>query len=115
MIRPVFDYCSVVYHSMLTDDHDERLERLQARALQCIYGSGISARKLRDLAELPTLRTRREDLCDKFVQKCLKNERYKDWFPLRGGVLAGTVNATWNRRHDVTGWRTRLFSILDED
>ena len=85
MIRPVFDYCAVVYHSMLLDEHDERLKRLQARALQCIYGTGSSARKMRDLADISTLRARREDLCDKFVRKCLGNPRYKGWFPLRGG------------------------------
>ena len=29
VIRPVFDYCAVVYHPLLTDDQDQLLERLQ--------------------------------------------------------------------------------------
>ena len=38
IVRPVADYCSVVYHSMMSDQMDERLERCQQHALRCIYG-----------------------------------------------------------------------------
>ena len=38
VIRPVLDYCAVVYHPMLTDEQDQIVERLQARALKNIYG-----------------------------------------------------------------------------
>ena len=37
-ILPTLDYCSVVYHSSLTDEQDQTLEGLQAAALRCIYG-----------------------------------------------------------------------------
>ena len=36
-IRPAADYCDVVYHSSLTDNQDERLERAQVGALRAIY------------------------------------------------------------------------------
>ena len=59
MLRPVVDYGCVVYHSSLMDAQDELLERLQNHALKTIYGPGISAKKMRELSGLPTLRERR--------------------------------------------------------
>ena len=56
VIRPVAEYGCVVFHSSLTDEQDERLERLQDHALKCIFGPEQSARKLRGLAGIETLR-----------------------------------------------------------
>ena len=83
MIRPVAEYGCVAYHSSLTDDQDERLERLQNHALLCIFGPGTSARKMREAAGIETLRKRREMLCDKFAKKCCANPRFAHWFPLK--------------------------------
>lgn len=46
MIRPVMDYGSVVYHSSLTDAQDELIDSLQNHALKCVFGPGLSARKI---------------------------------------------------------------------
>ena len=81
MIRPVVEYGCPVYHSSLTDDQDERLERLQDHALKCIYGSELSARKLRGMAGLRTLRERREEIVRKFVFKCASDPVFDHWFP----------------------------------
>ena len=83
IIRPVADYCSPVYHAMLTDEQDEILERCQAHALRCILGKDISYAKMREAAGVPTLRQRRVELCDRFAQKCLKNARFSGWFPMK--------------------------------
>ena len=83
MIRPVADYGSVVYHSSLTDEQDEILEGLQVGALKCIYGAGISGRKMREMAEIETLRSRREELCDKFAAKLVGNPLFAGYFPLK--------------------------------
>ena len=32
VVRPVADYCDIVYHLLLTDQQDEELERAQDRA-----------------------------------------------------------------------------------
>ena len=85
VIRPVADYCSVVYHSALTDEQDEVIERLQSQALRCIYGPGISAGKMRERAGITTLRQRRIEQCDKFALKAAGSERFQEWFPLKGG------------------------------
>ena len=49
-------------------------------ALKCIFGPGISGRQMRAMAQIQTLRKRREDLCDKFANKCLNDPRMEHWF-----------------------------------
>ena len=88
IIRPVADYCSVVYHAMLTDEQDEILDRCQAHALRCIFGKDMTYEEMREKAGVTTLRQRRIELTDKFAQKCLKNPRFAKWFPLREGLRA---------------------------
>ena len=81
IIRPVADYMQEVYHPMLTDRQDENIERLQNHALKCIYGPRLSGRRMREMAELPTLRDRRIEACDKFAAKCVDCPRFGHWFP----------------------------------
>ena len=83
MVRPVADYGAVVYHSSLTDQQDELLDGLQNAALRCIYGPGLSGRTMRDMADLQTLRKRREDMCLKFAKKCASDPLFAKWFPLK--------------------------------
>ena len=85
IIRPVADYMMEVYHSMLTDRQDEMVERLQMHALKCIFGPRISARRMRGMAEIGTLRERRIEACDKFAQKCVASDRFEVWFPKNEG------------------------------
>ena len=74
-----------VFHPMMTDRQDEELERLQTHALKCIFGPGLSGRKMRDMSGLETLRERRTAQCDKFAKKCLANPRFEHWFPEKIG------------------------------
>ena len=76
IIRPVADYCSVVYHAMLTDEQDEILDRCQAHALQCIFGKDMSYQRMHELAGVTPLRQSRTDLCNRFAAKCLMNMRF---------------------------------------
>ena len=82
IIRPVFDYCAVVYHALLTDDQDQLLERLQRQALKVIYGAGHTYTEMREMAGITTLRQRRVTLCDKFAAKCADSDRFGHWFRL---------------------------------
>ena len=83
VVRPVLDYCAVVYHPMMTDEQDQAVERLQAQALKCIYGYEDSYAVMRERAGITTHRARRIELCDKFARKAMANPRFEDWFPLR--------------------------------
>ena len=80
-IRPVVEYCAVIFHSQMTDEQDELLERQQNLVLKYIYGPKISAGKLRELSGVPTLRQRRIDICDKFAKKAKDSARFARWFP----------------------------------
>ena len=82
-IRPVADYTDVVYHSLLTDEQDELLENAQNAALRCIFDPRLSARKLRALAGVETLRQRRISHADKFAAKCIASDRFKHLFPIK--------------------------------
>ena len=50
VVRPVLDYCAVIYHPMLTDEKDQVVERLQVRALKNIYGYKDSYAQMREKA-----------------------------------------------------------------
>ena len=65
---------------MLTDSQDEGLERLLTHDLKCIYGPGISGRRMRKMAGLDTLRDRRIAQCDRFASRCANSDRFSDWF-----------------------------------
>ena len=87
-IRPTVEYLDVVYHSLLTDEQDEKLENAQLGALRAIFDHKLSGRKLREAARVETLRTRREQHCDKFAARCVENPRFSAWFPKNQGRSA---------------------------
>ena len=107
MIRPTADYGAVVYHSSLSNQQDELIDNLQNAALHCIFGPGISGRKMRELAGIATLRTRREEMCDKFAKKCASDPLFSKWFPLKNTRTSvrnlKRLRFTWKLRQDVTG------------
>ena len=59
------------------------IERQQSLALRNIYGADISASKMRSMANLPLLASRRKEAVLNFARKCLVNKRCEDWFELR--------------------------------
>ena len=83
IIRPALEYGAAVYHSSLTDEQDEALERLQVQALKTIFDPYLSGRRLREIADIDTLRSRREQISLKFALKCSVNARLSHLFPIR--------------------------------
>ena len=81
VILPIADYCSPGYHSLLTDEQDQAIERLQSQALRCIYGPDVPYAEMRRRAGVATLRQRRIESCDKFAAKCLGSKNFSHWFP----------------------------------
>ena len=71
ILRPVHDYLCVVFHSMMSDRQDEEVERLQSHALKYIFGWKLPYARMRELADVETLRARRIRLTDAFAGKCL--------------------------------------------
>ena len=85
---------------MLSDEQDEALEQCQAHALRCIYGMGVTYSEMRRRAGVTTLRDRRVEQCDKFASKCLKSDRFGQWFPLVRGRRSG--RGTTEKYQEIT-------------
>ena len=82
-IRPVVEYSSVIYHSMLTSEQSHYLEKQQTRALKNIFGNEHSQRKLLELSGLPSLKECREEACLKFAIKTSSSDRFGHHFRVR--------------------------------
>ena len=83
-IRPVIEFCGVVYHAMLTINQSNELERLQKQVFKLAYGKQKSYATICEEYNYATLKERRETYLDKFVNKAMQNERFSGhWFPMR--------------------------------
>ena len=79
MLRSLLDFCSPIYHNMLTLEQSDKLERMQRAALQIIYGFGVSYEDLLNIAGIESLKKRREKAFLKFSNSLAKNPRYAGW------------------------------------
>ena len=82
LVRPCFDYASVVYHPMLTKTQSEALERVQRKILKIIYGWDMSYSEALRKSGLERLDVRRSILRECFVVKLSKNACFSDWILL---------------------------------
>ena len=83
MLRPIIEFCHVIYHSMLTDELSAKLEGLQKISLRVIYGFNNTYEGLLNLSGLETLKKRRNDAFLRFAKNLAGSERYAMWFPER--------------------------------
>ena len=82
-IRSLCEQSAVVWHSMLTIENEQDLERVQKTALKIIYRNSYeNYENALEMSNLKSLKDRRKDLCLTFAKRCLKNEATKDLFPL---------------------------------
>ena len=82
-IRSTAEYCSVVFHSALTQEQTKKIELIQSTSLKiilgCEYTNYESALKI---CSLDTLYQRRSDRMFNFVIKCTQDKFNKKPFPL---------------------------------
>ena len=71
-----------MYHSLLTLEEEERIEKLQKMSLKLIFGFYKDYTTLLEKAGIRTLKDRREEAFNKFACSLVANDRYQDWFPL---------------------------------
>jgi len=71
VIRPVLEYCAVVWHHGLSKNQSESIEAIQRRALRIVYPITASMPYWAALhyADLPSLSERRDKLCRDFFKK----------------------------------------------
>ena len=82
-VRSVAEYCSVVFHSSMTQEESEKLERIQKTCLRVILGEMyVSYEAALEMTGLQTLSLRRGKRCLDFSLKCIKHPKNKRIFPL---------------------------------
>ena len=80
-IRSHLEQSCTIWHSSLTDDNANDLERVQKCALKIILKENYkNYQQALNLIELESLENRREFLCLKFAKKSLKNKKMKSVF-----------------------------------
>ena len=82
-IRSILEQSCVVWHSSLTEENKQDLERVQKSAVKIMLGKKYKDyENALELVDLENLSERRETLCLKFAKKCLQNEKTENLFPL---------------------------------
>ena len=69
VIRPVLEYACQVWHTNLPSYLSGNIERIQIRAMKCIYPGHNYDYILTNMEKLPTLQQRREVICRKYFNK----------------------------------------------
>ena len=81
-IRSLTEYFSTVFHSSLTVEQSQDLERIQKTCLKVILGDNyVSYAAALEMTGLETLHERREQRCRKFALKCIKHPTNHRLFP----------------------------------
>ena len=75
-LRTVIEYCSVVYHSLLSAGQREDLERIHRHAIQICYGHDIPVAEIMQAEMIETLEARRTRRCDGFIRKAVANPTF---------------------------------------
>ena len=107
-IRSILEQSSVVWHSSLTKQNEEDLERVQKSAVKLINGDNIeNYEEALMQANLKSLKTRREELCKNFAEKCIKSDnlRAKSLFPEKDKIhqMATRNEENFKVNHANTG------------
>ena len=82
-IRSILEQSCVVWHSSITNEEDNDIERVQKVCLKIILKEGYeSYQQAMETTNLEKLSQRREKLCLNFARKCLENNKTRHMFPL---------------------------------
>jgi hypothetical protein len=80
-IISLLEQSCTVWHSSLTDENSQDLERVQKSALKIILQENYKSYELAlEALDLESLKDRRENLCLQFAKKCLGHEEMRSMF-----------------------------------
>ena len=110
-MRSLLEQSSSVWHSSLTIENSDDLERIQKSAVRIIMGENyISYNQSLIKLEIESLKDRRESLCLNFAQKCTKNPRTKYMFPNNKNMH--TMETRKREKYKVDHANTERLKIL---
>ena len=106
-IRSLLEYCSVLWHSTLTAEQNQNLEKVQKLCLKVILGQEYEGyQEALKLSGLESLHARREKKCLKFGLKSLLHPVHCKMFPVNtvNQDQYQTSHDTRNREHFRVNW-----------
>ena len=117
-IRTVVEYCSVVYHSLLTAGQSEDLERTHRQAVRVCYGYEERAQDIMTAEGIETLEARRTRRCDGFIRRASLNPNFAGrWFRGRpdNGYDLRRRREIFETRASSSRWFSSPLSFLSEE
>ena len=103
-IRSLLEYCSVVWHSTLTAEMSNNIERVQKLCLKIILGEAYDGYDIAlKTCGLQSLSSRREDRCLKYGLKSLLHPVHSQKFPVNSHVKNNALD-TRNSEHFKVNW-----------
>jgi hypothetical protein len=86
-IRSLTEYCSIAFHSSLTQKQNNKIEAIQKTCIRVILGDMyVSYTAALEMCGLDTLHMRREKRSLQFGLKCVRHPTNKTMFPLNPTV-----------------------------
>ena len=83
----IIEYCSVVFHSSLTTELSNKLERIQKTCLRVILADMyVDYSSALEMSGLETLSARRQKRCLDFALKCVKHSKNSRIFPINRNI-----------------------------
>ena len=105
-IRSILEQSAPVWHSSITEENSNDLERIQKSAVKIILKDNFKGYK-RGLAQLgiESLEERRKELCLNFANKCVKNTKLEHMFPRndKSHVMGTRKEEAFKVQHATTG------------
>ena len=111
-LRTVIEYCSVVYHPMLTLEQENELECMHNVSIKVCFGFDKPSDRLKEEQGIESLAARRRRRFDVFLRRAISNPRFKGWFPPRNGARTGLRRTRQIQESRSIAWR-RFHSPLE--
>ena len=105
LVRSALEMAVPLWDGALTKRDSKDIEAVQKICIKLISGQNlVSYEECLESLGLETLEARRIKLCLKFAKKCVKNNRFKHWFPLKNSL----TTRSGEKYHVPTG-KTKRF------
>ena len=108
-VRPVVEYSSVIYNSLIPEYLSQDLERIQRHAMKIIHGWHVNYSDLLENETIQTLKERRNEATVKFALKAEKNEKFSSkWFKKKEELECNLRDSS-RRKYEEKLCRTERF------